>query len=341
METKSTKQSTKQLYRCELCDYNTCNKSNFNKHFSTRKHQMETGGNPKSTKQKMTKKKCEKNGQKTHFFCEFCNREYISKSGYWKHRKRCEYVDKKVTNDIDGVNNLDISNNMKDMSIENTNVVTSKHDSSQKEDVDYKNICIQMIKQNNELQKTIQDLIPKIGNSTTVNNTTNKINMNIFLNEYCKDALNFVDFVNSIQLQLDDLDYTKNYGYVEGISNIFIRALKDLDVHKRPIHCTDLKRDVLYVKDDDTWQKEDDECPKLVKAIDNVKHNNFCQIKQWEQQNPECHISTHKKNDEYVQIISNCMGGIEEDEAKNAKKIIKNVAKNVYLDHHTKKILNN
>ena len=87
METKSTKQSTKQLYRCELCDYNTSNKSNFNKHFSTRKHQMETGGNPKSTKQKTAQKKSEKNGQKTPFFCEFCNKEYISKSGYWKHRK--------------------------------------------------------------------------------------------------------------------------------------------------------------------------------------------------------------------------------------------------------------
>ena len=298
METKSTKQSTKQLYRCDLCDYNTSNKSNFNKHFSTRKHQMETGGNPKSTKQKNAQKKSEKNGQKTPFFCEFCNKEYISKSGYWKHRKRCEFISKEEENTLD--NDINIENRTN----ENTNVVKLKEESSHKEDVDYKDICIQMIKQNNELQKTIQDLIPKIGNNTTVNNTTNKINMNIFLNEYCKDALNFVDFVNSIQLQLDDLEHTKNYGYVEGISNIFIRALKDLDVHKRPIHCTDLKRDVLYVKDDDTWQKEDDECAKLVKAIDNVKHNNFCQIKQWEQQNPECHISTHKKNDEYVQIIS-------------------------------------
>ena len=331
METKSTKQSTKQLYRCDLCDYNTSNKSNFNKHFSTRKHQMETGGNPKSTKQKMAKKKGEKNGQKTPFFCEFCNKEYISKSGYWKHRKRCEFISNGEKNILDSSSNI-----LQSQPEENIGVITPKH-----EDVNYKDICIQMIKQNNELQKTIQDLIPKIGNNTTVNNTTNKINMNIFLNEYCKDALNFVDFVNSIQLQLDDLEHTKNYGYVEGISNIFIRALKDLDVRKRPIHCTDLKRDVLYVKDDDIWQKEDDECKKLVKAIDNVKHNNFCQIKQWEQQNPECRISTHKKNDEYVQIISNCMGGIGDDESKNAKKIIKNVAKNVYLDSNTKKILNN
>ena len=331
METKSTKQSTKQLYRCDTCDYNTCNKSNFNKHFSTRKHQMETGGNPKSTKQKMAKKKGEKNGQKTPFFCEFCNKEYISKSGYWKHRKRCEFISKGEKNILDISSNI-----LQSQPEENIGVITPKL-----EDVNYKDICIQMIKQNNELQKTIQDLIPKIGNNTTVNNTTNKINMNIFLNEYCKDALNFVDFVNSIQLQLDDLEHTKNYGYVEGISNIFIRALKDLDVRKRPIHCTDLKRDVLYVKDDDIWQKEDDECKKLVKAIDNVKHNNFCQIKQWEQQNPECRISTHKKNDEYVQIISNCMGGIGDDETKNAKKIIKNVAKNVYLDSNTKKILNN
>ena len=337
METKSTKQSTKQLYRCELCDYNTSNKSNFNKHFSTRKHQMETGGNPKSTKQKMAKKKSEKNGQKTPFFCEFCNKEYISKSGYWKHMKRCEFISK--VSKEEG-NTLDSSSNSLDEPDqpvqENEKTIIAK-----KEDVDYKEICIQMIKQNNELQKTIQDLIPKIGNSTTVNNTTNKINMNIFLNEYCKDALNFVDFVNSLQLQLDDLEHTKNFGYVEGISNIFIRALKDLDVSKRPIHCTDLKRDVLYVKDDNIWQKEDDECKTLIKAIDNVKHNNFCQIKQWEQQNPECHISTHKKNDEYVQIISNCMGGIGDDETKNAKKIIKNVAKNVYLDNNAKKIMNN
>ena len=337
METKSTKQSTKQLYRCEVCDYNTCNKSNFNKHISTRKHQMETGGNPKSTKQKKRVEKSEKNEHFLPFFCEFCNKEYFSKSGFWKHRKRCQYISDNESNSTIVISDI----KQEDVLNESTNIVTTKQESYQKEDVDYKEICIQMIKQNNELQKTIQDLIPKIGNNTTVNNTTNKINMNIFLNEYCKDALNFVDFVNSIQLQLDDLEHTKNCGYVEGISNIFIRALKNLDVRKRPIHCTDLKREVLYVKDDDTWQKEQDECPKLVKAIDNVKHNNFCQIKQWEQQNPECRISTHKKNDEYVQIVSNCMGGLGDDEAKNAKKIIKNVAKNVYLDNNAKRILNN
>ena len=183
-------------------------------------------------------------------------------------------------------------------------------------------------------------MIPKLGNNTTtVNNTTNKINMNIFLNEYCKDALNLVDFVNSIQLQLDDLEHTKEYGYVEGISNIFIKALKDMDISKRPIHCTDLKREVLYVKDNDIWQKENEDNSRLVGAIDNIKHNNFCQIKQWERQNPECRISTHKKNDEYIQIVNNCMGGLDNDQTKNAKKIIKNVAKNVYIDQNTKKLL--
>ena len=335
METQTSTFCTKQIYYCETCDYRTSNKSNFNKHISTRKHKMETGGNPKSTKQNLAKKdpkksekNDEKNEKKTSFFCSYCNKEYHSKSGYWKHRKRCQKINNNENNEVDGNEVLD----GEDTQIDNNSI-------KYKDEVDYKEICIQMIKQNNELQKTIQDLIPKIGNNTTVNNTTNKINMNIFLNEYCKDALNLVDFVNSIQLQLDDLEHTKTYGYVEGISNIFIRALKDLDVSKRPIHCTDLKREVLYVKDNNIWQKENEENPKLVKAIDNVTHNNFCQIKQWEEQNPECRISTHKKNDEYLQIVSNCMGGIGDNETKNAKKIIKNVAKNVYLDSNNKKLI--
>ena len=335
METQTSTFCTKQIYYCETCDYRTSNKSNFNKHISTRKHKMETSGNPKSTKQNLVKndpKKSEKNDEKNEkkgsFFCSHCNKEYYSKSGYWKHRKRCQKINNNENNELNGKDIL----NDEDSQIDNSSIKS-------KDEVDYKEICIQMIKQNNELQKTIQDLIPKIGNNTTVNNTTNKINMNIFLNEYCKDALNLVDFVNSIQLQLDDLEHTKTYGYVEGISNIFIRALKDLDVSKRPIHCTDLKREVLYVKDNNIWQKEDEENPKLVKAIDNVTHNNFCQIKQWEEQNPECRISTHKKNDEYIQIVSNCMGGIGDNETKNAKKIIKNVAKNVYLDSNNKKLI--
>ena len=174
--------------------------------------------------------------------------------------------------------------------------------------------------------------IAKEGKHVT-NHTTNNFNINFFLNEQCKDALNIMDFVSSLQLQLKDLEDTGKIGYVEGISKIFIRGIKELDIYKRPIHCSDLKRETLYIKDQDIWEKEDKDKTRIKKAIKFVGSKNIQQIPIWIEQNPQCKNSDSKKNDEYMDLIVNAMiGSTPEEQLDNINKIIKNVSKEVFID---------
>ena len=179
-----------------------------------------------------------------------------------------------------------------------------------------------------EQQQQIGEMIPKIGNNTQ------NFNLNVFLNENCKDALNIMDFVNSLELELADLEETGKYGYVTGISNIIMKGLKDLDLHKRPIHCSDLKRETLYIKDSNGWTKEDCQKEKMKRAIEMISRANVCQIPDWVEQNPQCQHYDDAKNEEYMNLIVNSMDSEkgEKEHSKNVDKIIKNVVKNVVLD---------
>jgi hypothetical protein len=186
------------------------------------------------------------------------------------------------------------------------------------------------LKQNQELQKQIieisKDRTTIIQNTT--NNNNNSFNLNIFLNEKCKDALNIQDFVNTIKLQLSDLEETGRLGYVEGLTNILVRGLKELDVHKRPIHCSDLKREVLYVKDKDEWSKEDNEKDRIKKAIKQISIRNAKQINEWTKQNQGYNDSANKKSDKYLKLVIEANSG----EPEEINKIIKQVAKQVTID---------
>ena len=209
------------------------------------------------------------------------------------------------------------------MNHENKNIDNDKHDET---NIDYKSMFVTMMKKNDELQKTIVDMIPKIGSNNTT--TTNKVNLNIFLNEHCKDALNINDFVNNLQIQLSDLENTGRVGFIDGISQIFVNGLQQLEMTKRPIHCSDLKREILYVKDNDTWQKEDNERTHIVNAINTVKHNNMRQIEHWKDEHPECLDAHHPENDILLNIVSNSVCR----DNSNVKKIIKNIAKEVIIE---------
>ena len=157
--------------------------------------------------------------------------------------------------------------------------------------------------------------------------------MQLFLNEKCKDALNIDEFVNQIQLQLSDLDMMGQLGYTEGMSKIIIRNLKELDVFKRPIHCSDLKRETMYVKDKDTWEKENGENVKIKKVIKCIEHKNIKQIPQWVEENPASEDTDTKKHMEYKNIVLEAMGGsTSEDDNKKREKIIRNIAKEVTID---------
>jgi hypothetical protein len=197
---------------------------------------------------------------------------------------------------------------------------------------EFKDLIIDQTNENKELQKQIIELSKEksiVNNNNTINN--NNFNLNIFLNEKCKDALNIMDFINSLKVQLEDLENTGKLGYVQGITKIFVRGLKELDITKRPIHCSDLKRETMYVKDA-TWEK-DNEKRQMKKAIKHIASKNFKQIHEWVEENPESKDIESKKHDQYMKIINKSTGGINEEEDETMyKKIITNVAKEVVID---------
>jgi len=284
---------------CKKCNYSTCRKSQYERHLSTPKHQITT--NTTNLVQKSSE--C--------FVCETCNKIYKHHSSLWNHKKKCLDEPEKITTTQNQGLNL------------STEVV------------------LQILKQNEDLQKLLVDQTSKIiemakegkniiNNTNNTNNTTNNFNLNLFLNEKCKDAINITDFVNSLVVSINDLEETARLGYAEGISKIFINGLKQLDVYKRPIHCSDLKREVLYIKDQDNWEKDDDK-KHLLQAIKVVGNKNIKQISEWQKINPHFKDPESKQNDKYLSMICNVMsGGSTEETAKNYDKIVRNIVRNCH-----------
>jgi uncharacterized protein YegL len=170
-------------------------------------------------------------------------------------------------------------------------------------------------------------------NNNSYNTTNNAFNLNLFLNETCKNAMNITDFVSSINMTLDDLENTGRTGYIEGISNIIVKNLNNLERHMRPLHCSDYKREVLYIKDNDEWLKETENKPILTNAIKIIANKNIKQISKWKDNYPDCNKSDSKKNDLYLKIVSNSMNGSSKEEGeKNIHKIISNIAKKVIIE---------
>ena len=295
-------QKTFPKFRCDICDFNTCNKKDFKKHLMTLKHTntdkllMYTDIKPKKTQNESTDK----------FTCE-CGNEYKHRQSLFTHKKKCK-LDQ----------NLKPTNDNKD------------------ELIDY------LIKENKEIKELILELAKKdTYNHCTTNNTNshNKtFNLNMFLNETCKDAMNIMDFVNSIQLQLGDLEKVGELGFVEGISNIITTNLKALDVTQRPVHCTDKKREVMYIKDEDKWEKEDEQKVKLRKAIKRVATKNMCLLPKFKEAHPDCSKASSKYSDQYNKIVVESCGGSGDNDLEKENKIIKNIAKNVIIDKNLEKI---
>jgi hypothetical protein len=294
-------------YCCKCCDYNTSKKSNFDNHKLSAKHQKAMIFNVSNDK---ISKICNK------YQCKNCNKVYKDNSGLWRHNKKCVKVE-------------DFTNNIIEPSEKSPDVVAL-----------LLNQNMELIKQNQEFKDLIVEqnnkMIEMAKEAKTINNTTNNtnnFNLQFFLNEQCKDALNIMDFINQLQLNTTDLDMVGRLGYSEGISKLFIRGLKELDVFKRPIHCSDLKREVVYVKDKDIWEKDNDEKKKMKTAIKYIAAKNFKQIHDWQDENPDSNDYNSKKNTDYNQIVLNSMGGAtEEEDENNYNKIIRNVAKESVID---------
>ena len=330
MEAKKTQKKPK--YFCNECNFNSSNKKDFNRHLTTRKHNDGKDGSIGSNEMEEWKQEIPIINNRNTFNCIHCNKTYMSRGSLWKHNQKCKINN--IENRIEQVENKIM-----------TNAIT-------KPETLTNDMILELIKQNKELQNTLIEQSAAIMeqntklveitskgqtniNNTNSNNTTNnnQFNINFFLNEQCKNAINIVDFLNSLQVQIQDLEKTGKLGYVEGISSIFLKGLRELNVYQRPIHCTDLKRETVYVKDNDTWEKDNSDKTKLKNAIKLIAKKNLKTLPKWQEENPDFITLDTKENDDYLKIALNSLGGQDEEEnEKFTGKIIRNVLKDVLID---------
>ena len=291
---------------CKLCDYTCTTKFNYNRHLSTDKH---------ARIQKEHKEELMSN-----YRCN-CGKKYKYSQGLSKHKKQCVILEP-----------LKID----------TNLVIELLKQNKDKEISDKEMMMTILKENSELKTMILDMCKTMTassgttNNNTVNNTTNNtnnFNLNVFLNETCKDALNLTDFVSSLVVKLKDLEETAKIGYTEGVSRIFINGLNELEVNMRPIHCSDAKRETLYIKNNDEWTKEDPDKSNITKAVKKVSNKNIQQIFEWQKKYPEYKDIESKQNDRYQEMLVDVMGGsTDEEQTKNLEKIIRNITKEVIID---------
>ena len=310
MEIKEIKKLKKNLHRfvCEICDFKCYMKCDWDKHIMRPKHiNAVSGNNMEIIKLKKT------------YTCE-CGKSFLSNSGLWKHKKSCITEEPLQHSDLDNPENL-IKYLMK-------------------ENAEFKQLLIdqnkQMMAQNNNMMTQndrIMELSKNVGNHNNNNNNNNSFNLNMYLNETCKDALNIMDFVNQLKIGLKELEETGRLGFANGISKIFIDGLKQIDINNRPVHCSDSKRETLYIKSNNEWNKEDGERKILTSALKHVANKNIKQISEWTKVHPDYNNSDSKENDKFLQIVSEAMSGSTQDETiKNYNKIIKNIVKETVIE---------
>jgi hypothetical protein len=293
-------------FYCNYCDYGSCKKSNYNTHILSAKHNRVTNGYTKrQNSAKIQPELCNDN----NFICE-CGKMYQHRQGLWRHKNKCSN-----------------KNNDNTILLNNT-----KNEPTDKE------LILMLIKENSELKNMMIKVIENGTNNTTNNNINNTnshnkaFNLNFFLNETCKNAMNITDFVDSIKLQLSDLEKVGEIGYVEGISNIIIKNLNALDETERPVHCTDKKRETIYIKDEGQWEKDDDNKSKLKKSINKVANKNIKLISQFREKYPECRKCESSISDKYNKMIIEAMGGPGDNNVEKEDKIIRNIAKEITIN---------
>jgi hypothetical protein len=304
-------EKNEKLLECKNCNFICSYICDWNRHILTDKHKrklLETLSIDKNDK-----------NEDTIYYC-LCGKKFKAKSGLWKHKKKCTNFQENKDTDC--------------------NVPTKTEDLViflMKENSEFKNL---LVEQNKLMMDMMKNNIVTNTNINTINqnniNNTNShnktFNLQVFLNETCKDAMNISEFIENISLQLSDLENIGQLGYVEGISKIIITSLKALDIEKRPVHCSDIKREIMYVKDQDKWEKENDEKQKIKQVISSVVKKNLGLLPEFQNKYPECMKSDSKKSDEYNQIIMEAMGGIPGSGEKNKEKIIRKIAREVVID---------
>ena len=320
MDTLDTKneQNEPDIFVCEKCDYKCFKKSNYDRHLATDKHKWIHFGYILDTKLDSSSEKepehiwtqngisleASSENEPAHnkgFVCT-CGKKYKYSQGLSKHKKVCK------------------------------NVIPSEADEPSDKD-----LIMMLIKENADLKHMVLDVCQKIqplNNTVNSHNVTNNktFNLNVFLNETCKDAMNIMDFVDSLKIQLSDLENVGKLGFVDGISKIIVKNLNSLDETKRPVHCTDTKREVMYIKDEDKWEKENENKQKMRKVIKHVTHKNSKLLKEYKEKYQGCEKSSSKYSDQYDKLIIEAMGGKGDNDIEKEDKIIRNIAKTVTID---------
>ena len=290
------------FYECINCDYKCCKQSDYIKHLSTTKHQKNINLN-------ILEQNVAENRQ---YMCKTCKKCYSARNSLWYHEQKCIIQEKNNSSELDIINK------------------------KTEEMIEIKEIMKYLMKENSEMKNMILEVVKNGTTNNSVNtthtNSHNKaFNLNFFLNETCKDAMNIGEFVDSLKLQLSDLENIGESGYIEGISSIIVKNLKELDVTKRPVHCTDKKRETVYIKDADKWEKDENKT-QMHKLIKRVVSKNTKMFAKFKEAHPDCLTYHSKYSEQYNKIIYESMGGKGDDDFEKNEKIIKNVLKEVVVD---------
>jgi hypothetical protein len=284
------------IHYCKLCDYSTCNSYDFNKHLSTDKHKKRENGSD------LVVNDSDFVAKVAQTYTCICGKKYKYASGYYRHKKVCDKANNGITSEL---------------------VIALINDNKEMKQI--------ILEQNTTISNLVKNGITNNMNNSHNTYNNNKFNLNFFLNETCKNAMNINEFIDSIKVELIDLERFGNLGYVENLSNIISTNLKALDVTERPVHCTDKKRETIYIKDENKWSKDDNKKTQLRKAIKKIASKNFKLITEYREKYPGCEYADSKYSDKYNKMIVEVMGGTGDGEDK----IIKNLSKNIIIERKT------
>ena len=293
---------TAKVFTCEKCNFTCCKKSNWDKHILTAKHQNRTNRTEKLPK------------TAENFECE-CGKVYKARNSLWYHKQRC--------NINLNTNNTDIAPVTPNQDNQFVNIMETLI----KENQDFKQLLIEQSSQMMELAKNSQTIN---NNNNTTNN--NQFNLNFFLNDTCKDAMNITDFLSNLDVQLNEIEYIGHHGYVNGMTKMIMERLKGMDITKRPIHCTDIKRETMYIKDKDEWSKDTDELTKLRKILSRVTMNNCRAVPKWKAAHPDCEVMETRNNEFCYKMMRLMLGDVEDAQIKLDNKIIKTMSKELFVN---------
>ena len=320
-------------YKCLCCDYITSRKSSYDKHILTAKHLMVTNGNKTVA------------NNNNSYICS-CGKEFKYRQGLSRHKKNCSGIRTNIVNETttpvpvsninSSINNDAVSAILQD-NAEMRKMLVQQQEHMRQQQEHIRQQQEQHNKQQEEHNKQIQDLIPQLQQVTNINNnncnntTNNKFNLNFFLNEQCKDAISIQNFIENLNIGIPELEHMGDVGYVKGMMSIFSNTLGAMDIYKRPLHCTDLKRETVYIKQGDTWKKDTDDKTELKKLIKTVEYKNYGSLRLWEREHPEAFECDTQDNIDYMRISNESLGGFDSTDAIKLGKIMKHVVREVYI----------